>query len=158
MMLMAWLCAWCGRAQGSSVVSPCRPASVVAPCPPPNQEWEFLLEELALYFLMYSEGANLRHTPEASAGGRLQGRGLEGCREHVWGRFCGRLAAWPRDSRQATSLQASLSCGGCRDAQPLIQTSATFSLATRPADPLVPVLVPAQLARAADADHVAAAH
>jgi hypothetical protein len=29
------------------------------------QEWEFLLEELSLYFLMYSEGANLRHTPEA---------------------------------------------------------------------------------------------
>ncbi len=29
------------------------------------QEWEYLLEELALYFLMYSEGANLRHTPEA---------------------------------------------------------------------------------------------
>jgi hypothetical protein len=28
-------------------------------------EWEFLLEELALYFLMYSEGANLRHTAEA---------------------------------------------------------------------------------------------
>jgi hypothetical protein len=28
-------------------------------------EWEYLLEELALYFLMYSEGANLRHTPEA---------------------------------------------------------------------------------------------
>lgn len=27
-------------------------------------EWEFLLEELALYFLVYSEGANLRHTPE----------------------------------------------------------------------------------------------
>jgi hypothetical protein len=24
-----------------------------------------LLEELALYFLMYSESANLRHTPEA---------------------------------------------------------------------------------------------
>lgn len=29
------------------------------------QEWEYLLEELSLYFLMYSEGANLRHTPEA---------------------------------------------------------------------------------------------
>lgn len=28
-------------------------------------EWEYLLEELALYFLMYSEAANLRHTPEA---------------------------------------------------------------------------------------------
>ncbi|EFN56001.1 hypothetical protein CHLNCDRAFT_145389 [Chlorella variabilis] len=28
-------------------------------------EWEYLLEELSLYFLMYSEGANLRHTPEA---------------------------------------------------------------------------------------------
>ena len=39
------------------------------PCP---QEWEFLLEELALYFLMYSEGANLRHTAEA----RGEGTGL----------------------------------------------------------------------------------
>jgi hypothetical protein len=29
------------------------------------QEWEYLLEELSLFFLMYSEGANLRHTPEA---------------------------------------------------------------------------------------------
>lgn len=28
-------------------------------------EWEFLLEELALYFLIYSEAANLRHMPEA---------------------------------------------------------------------------------------------
>jgi hypothetical protein len=36
---------------------------LVAPRAP--QEWEYLLEELALYFLMYSEGANLRHTPEA---------------------------------------------------------------------------------------------
>lgn len=31
-------------------------------CP---QEWEYLLEELALWFLLYSEGANLRHVPEA---------------------------------------------------------------------------------------------
>lgn len=30
----------------------------------PRQEWEYLLEELALYFLVYSEGANLRHMPE----------------------------------------------------------------------------------------------
>ena len=37
---------------------------------PAAQEWEYLLEELALYFLMYSEAANLRHTPEASAGAR----------------------------------------------------------------------------------------
>ena len=29
------------------------------------QEWEFLLDELAMYFLIYSEAANLRHTPEA---------------------------------------------------------------------------------------------
>lgn len=28
-------------------------------------EWEYLLEELALYFLIYSEAANLRHMPEA---------------------------------------------------------------------------------------------
>ncbi|KAL4451723.1 hypothetical protein ABPG75_007385 [Micractinium tetrahymenae] len=28
-------------------------------------EWEYLLEELALWFLLYSEGANLRHVPEA---------------------------------------------------------------------------------------------
>ncbi len=29
------------------------------------QEWEYLLRELALYFLIYSESANLRHMPEA---------------------------------------------------------------------------------------------
>ncbi len=29
------------------------------------QDWEYLLEELALYFLVYSEAANLRHMPEA---------------------------------------------------------------------------------------------
>ena len=42
------------------------PAPVVLPPAPLYrlQEWEYLLEELALYFLMYSEGANLRHTPE----------------------------------------------------------------------------------------------
>lgn len=40
----------------------CPCLSVIA-CP--LQEWEFLLEELSLWFLMYSEGANLRHTPEA---------------------------------------------------------------------------------------------
>ncbi|KAL6774638.1 GSL1 [Auxenochlorella protothecoides x Auxenochlorella symbiontica] len=28
------------------------------------QEWEYGLEELAMYFLVYSEAANLRHTPE----------------------------------------------------------------------------------------------
>ena len=28
-------------------------------------EWEYLLEELALYFLIFSEAANLRHMPEA---------------------------------------------------------------------------------------------
>jgi len=28
-------------------------------------EWEYLLEELSLYFLIYSEAANLRHMPEA---------------------------------------------------------------------------------------------
>ena len=27
-------------------------------------EWEYLLEELALYFLVYSEASNVRHTPE----------------------------------------------------------------------------------------------
>ena len=27
-------------------------------------EWEYLLEELSLYFLIYSEAANVRHTPE----------------------------------------------------------------------------------------------
>jgi hypothetical protein len=37
---------------------------VSSPCSP-QQEWEYLLEELALWFLMYSEGANLRHVPEA---------------------------------------------------------------------------------------------
>ena len=42
------------------------PTSLVLPpcCTACLQEWEYLLEELALYFLMYSEGANLRHTPE----------------------------------------------------------------------------------------------
>ena len=29
-----------------------------------RQEWEWQLEELALYFLLWSEGANLRHLPE----------------------------------------------------------------------------------------------
>ena len=28
------------------------------------QLWEYQLEELALYFLLYTEGANLRHLPE----------------------------------------------------------------------------------------------
>lgn len=49
---------------------------------PVRQEWEYLLEELALYFLMYSEAANLRHTPEASGrGGARLGAGgtCQGC-------------------------------------------------------------------------------
>jgi len=29
-----------------------------------SQLWEWQLEELALYFLLYSEAANLRHLPE----------------------------------------------------------------------------------------------
>lgn len=29
------------------------------------QMWEWQLEELALYFLLYTEAANLRHLPEA---------------------------------------------------------------------------------------------
>ena len=29
-----------------------------------GQEWEWQLEELALYFLLWSEAANLRHLPE----------------------------------------------------------------------------------------------
>ncbi|KAK2080835.1 hypothetical protein QBZ16_000689 [Prototheca wickerhamii] len=32
--------------------------------PSPITDWEYGLEELALYFLLYSEAANLRHTPE----------------------------------------------------------------------------------------------
>ena len=30
-----------------------------------TQMWEWQLEELALYFLLYTEAANLRHLPEA---------------------------------------------------------------------------------------------
>ena len=33
-------------------------------CPTGPQLWEYQLEELALYFLLYTEAANLRHLPE----------------------------------------------------------------------------------------------
>ena len=52
--------------QGGASPSTLPPTGAPPPPPPPllPQEWEYLLEELSLYFLMYSEGANLRHTPE----------------------------------------------------------------------------------------------
>ena len=34
------------------------------PSPATAQLWEYQLEELSLYFLLYTEGANLRHLPE----------------------------------------------------------------------------------------------
>jgi hypothetical protein len=37
----------------------------LAPLLPHMQMWEWQLEELALYFLLYTEAANLRHLPEA---------------------------------------------------------------------------------------------
>lgn len=39
-------------------------AAVSTPRARSSQDWEYGLEELALYFLLYSEAANLRHTPE----------------------------------------------------------------------------------------------
>lgn len=82
------------------------PASL--PCP---QEWEFLLEELALYFLMYSEGANLRHTAEARGRGGV-GDGRQGGRvtqyalgrEGKRSRKRGSTAASPRRVWQARAL------------------------------------------------------
>lgn len=53
-----WRCALRLHAQPLSRVWHCAPPCHAA------QEWEYLLEELALWFLLYSEGANLRHVPE----------------------------------------------------------------------------------------------
>lgn len=150
-------CWWCLLVPFSILPTPATSLSppLIFNCP---QEWEFLLEELALYLLMYSEGANLRHTPEASAG-QWTREGLEGTGRRCWGGACQPRAEWR-----------------CRDSQPLVrrrhwacrwrhcasrQWPHITPLPCRwpyTAGALVPLLVPAQLARAADADHVAPAH